>query len=189
LDEVEGRTVKITLFNGPPRSGKDTAALKLVKYLESGFERFSMPLKASFAAISSSHIDKFGNVDPYEKTKEEIIPWLGVSYRQYQIDMSEKFFKPLYGEFIFGKLLAERLSSMRMYDRIVIPDSGFAHEVKPLIDKFGEENIKLVRVHRPGFDFTGDSRSYISGVVPDEIDIQNDGTQAEFENKVKRLFA
>ncbi len=58
---------------------------------------------------------------------------------------------------------------------IVISDTGFAHEIEPLIKHYGPENFLLFRVHRKGYDFGQDSRSYITfqnGITP-EIDIHN----------------
>lgn len=176
---------KILLFNGPPRSGKDTSALTIERNIPHiGFDRFAMPLKLAFAAVAGAKVlDKYGTVEPYESTKGEIIPWLGVSYRQWQIDFSEKFMKPLYGDDIFARLFVQRNKNFDG-SAIVVPDSGFYSEAAPVAKAFGEENTLLVRIHRPGFDFTGDSRSYLYSVSPNEVDVYNDGTQEEFERKI-----
>lgn len=186
---------KILFFNGPPRCGKDTAAIYTMNRFSSlpvmgtrghipeiQFDRFAMPIKRAFAGMTASDIDRFGNVEPYESTKGDVIPWLGVSYRQWQIDFSEKYLKG-YGQDIFAKLFIQRNENTRA-KAIVVPDSGFAEEVGPIAEHFGLENIILLRIHRPGFDFTGDSRSYLYDVVPNELDIQNDEDVATFHGKL-----
>lgn len=191
---------KLFFFNGPPRSGKDTAAQFMYQYNSAKgpmiigakhnrahFDRFSMPCKSAFAAIVGAEMDVWGNVEPYESTKGEIIPWLGVSYRQWQIDFSENFMKPQYGNDIFGRLFCQRNKDKK--GAIFIPDSGFREEAEYIASQFGVENILLIRVHRPGFDFTGDSRSYLYDVVPNEVDVVNDSSQEEYYGKIKALVS
>lgn len=185
-------STKIILFNGPPRSGKDIAATKIMSVFSfvndlTGegieFDRFSMPIKAAFAGTVNAPIDEYGTVNPYEQTKDELIPWLGVSYRQWQIDFSESYMKPKYSKDIFSRLFVQRNYNSKAR-AIVVPDSGFAEEAEPIAKTFGVENTLLIRVRRPGFDFTGDSRSYIKNISPNEFDIFNDGPVEEFYEKV-----
>jgi hypothetical protein len=196
---------KILLFNGPPRCGKDTAAIRTMNKFteivwdhramplllpegEIKFDRFAMPCKLSFAGVTQApSVDRFGNVEPYESTKGDVIPWLGVSYRQYQIDFSEMFMKRCYGEDIFGRLFIQRNSNFRGR-AIVVPDSGFETEVAPVAEAFGMDNILLLRIHRPGYDFTGDSRSYLrDGIVPNTHDVDNDSTMEVFHEKLDTI--
>lgn len=149
------------------------------------FDRFAMPIKRAFAGMVGADIDRFGNVEPYESTKGEVIPWLGVSYRQWQIDFSESFLKG-YSQDIFAKLFVQRNSNAKGR-AIVVPDSGFAEEVAPVAEHFGRDNILLVRIHRPGFDFTGDSRSYLYNVVPNEVDVHNDSDVFSFHKKLESV--
>lgn len=190
---------KILFFNGPPRSGKDTAALHTMdkRKLDQRdwrarqvitFDRFAMPIKRAFAGMVNAHVDQFGNVEPWESTKSEIIPWLGVSYRQWQIDFSEGFLKK-YGKDIFAQLFIQR-NPKRDRNVIVVPDSGFAEEVKPIADFYGEENVLLVRCHRPGFTFEGDSRSYITiGAPGREFDVDNDAGIDDYNKKIAAIVA
>ena len=167
---------KIILLNGPPSSGKDTAA-KHIRRLHNTKEdfglteprqacmldRFSMPIKRAFAATMSLPIDEDGNCQPWESQKEIIIPEFGISYRQWQIDFSESFLKK-YNEVIFGVLLARRIE--RRFTRgianlVVVPDCGFQVEIDTIYSIYKPEDILLIRCHRPGFTFQGDSRGYV----------------------------
>jgi hypothetical protein len=200
LTSSNGWATKVLLFNGPPRSGKDTAAIftmntfsynrHVPRYpqLEIRFDRFSMPCKHAFAgAMQADSIDRFGNVYPYETTKGDVIPSLGISYRQWQIDFSEKFMKPLYGVDIFGRLFIER-NRNKIARAIVVPDSGFEEEIAPVVEHFGVDEVLLLRIHRPGFDFTGDSRSYLrDGLVKNTHDVYNDSTIGDFHGKLHEI--
>jgi hypothetical protein len=167
---------KIILLNGPPSSGKDTAAKHIRKLYNSKedfglteprqaclLDRFSMPIKRAFAATMGLPIDEDGCIAPWESQKETIIPDFGISYRQWQIDFSESFLKK-YNEVIFGVLLARRIErrfTKGIAQLIVVPDCGFQVEIDTLYQIFPPDNILLIRCHRPGYDFKGDSRSYV----------------------------
>lgn len=186
--------MKLILLNGPPRSGKDHATKLLLEKLDqvTHLERFSRPNKEAFAAMMFVPIDNLFRVDVFESNKEEMIPLLGVSYRQWQIDFSEKFMKPLYGNAIFGKLLFSRLEEVpKMYPFedygevvVLVPDCGFQIEVNVVVNELPPEDILLIRLDRDSCSFAGDSRERVeptNGIRT--IDIKNDGTPL-FEQQV-----
>lgn len=192
-------TQKVVLFNGPPRSGKDTAARAcfacedLNNYYRV-FERMSRPLKKGFAGVVGVPVNKFDHVEHFEDRKEERIDFIGVSFRQFQIDMSEKFMKPLYGQDVFGRLFVQRVmrqTNPRLNVVIFVPDCGFDIEYTTLSNAFDPENVLVVKLYRPGTDFKGDSRTYLKvGSFGDKRDtehvihVNNAGTQDEFERKI-----
>ncbi len=159
---------KIILLNGPPSSGKDTAAKHIRKLLTNdgervALDRMSLPIKRAFAATMGLPIDEDGCVQPWESQKEIPIPDFGISYRQWQIDFSEDFLKP-YNATIFPVLLARRIErrfSRGIANLMVIPDAGFQIEIETLYSIFPPADILLIRCHRPGFTFQGDSRHYV----------------------------
>lgn len=192
--------MKLLQLSGPPSSGKDTIAKFLYHEYKDHynitqfvFERYSMPLKTSFSAISNTGHNEFYENDAYESRKDEIIPWLGCSYRQYQINLSELHFKPLYGQDIFARLFGARLEGYDKDAVVVVPDLGFDIETFYLNNVYSSvgmdiNDILIIRCHRKGYDFSGDSRSYIYSDVFTSIDINNDGTQEEFEKKGDKVF-
>lgn len=189
--------MNIILFNGPPGCGKDTAALCIIARFFAAkhtfrFERMSFPNKRAFAGTVNAAISPLGHVVEWEDRKDEPSLLLnGKTYRDWQIEYSEKFMKPLYGDAIFGRLLAERIKH-RADDHdytVLVPDCGFPIEALQLRKEFPKAGILLVRIYRTGFDFSKDSRGYI---VPTPemgltiVDLDNDGSQQEFEIKVER---
>lgn len=181
--------MKIVLFNGPPRCGKDTAAKAIMQcpdFYEPVFERMSYPNKAAFAGMMKLEMDDYFQVDPWEWNKWVIIRELGVSYRQWQIDFSEKFMKPLYGEDVFGQLFVKRALKRSSHSLFVVPDCGFQVEINTLLDHFNPDDILLVKIYRDGTNFDGDSRSYITGDC-ETTGIFNNGTEASFQEAIVKL--
>lgn len=165
--------LKVILLNGPPRSGKDTLGNMLrERNLASGenrvvLEKFAEPIKRHFAAswgVSLEWIE--ANKDrPFMEGSTTTV-------RQMLIAYSENYLKPLLGKNIFGRLLCARIGADQsgilasIYaktntsdDVVVITDSGFSAEAQVVID--AGYDVRLIRLHRTGCDFTGDSRSYL----------------------------
>lgn len=159
---------KLILLNGPPRSGKDTAAKFLENHINSvstaltSHEKLSAPLKEIFAAVLELEIGPDFVVPYYEKRKEDLVETFGVSFRQFQIDCSEKFMKPLYGQDIFSRILLHRIHD---FDGIcLVSDCGFQHEFDYLSSK---ADVALIRLFRKNCDFANDSRQYVRGGITD----------------------
>lgn len=183
--------MKIIFLNGPPRSGKDTAALAIEEALSSwGFltihEKFSWPNKAAFAAVWQRKLDCDFNVDYYEERKGEIVPEIGVSFRQFQIDFSEKFMKPLYGKDVFAHLLLQRIEGYRAANTIfIVSDCGFQNEIDSVwnAQRFQGRNMLLLRCTRPGTSFEGDSREMVDTEWFTSWTLSNDGTADAWRSK------
>lgn len=188
--------MNIILFNGPPGCGKDTAASHLYnsRWALPGtwrFDRMSMPNKRAFAGTVGAEVNEFGIVaNGWEQQKDQPDSLLnGKSYRQWQIDFSESFMKPLYGGDVFARLFAAR-HEHRADDRrytILVPDCGFPVEVLGIRKAFPSAGILLFRIYRPGHDFSFDSRGYIEPTPEmglSVIDVQNDRTRVQFEAEI-----
>ena len=149
----------IYLFNGPPSSGKDTLAKLILEHefgeMPTRIEKFAEPLKLGGAAALGIPLEELE-----AKWKETIIPGLGVTWRQYQISMSEDWYKPKFGQDIFGRLLVERIRRHPV-EYYLVSDSGFTYEAQPLIDAFGMDLVSVYHIHRDGCTFDGDSRNWI----------------------------
>lgn len=175
--------MKLVLLNGPPRSGKDFAMRALRTHfsprLTFRHDKFSMPIKLAFAALMQHHIDPDGNVDYYEANKGEKMSTLGISYRQWQIDFSEKFMKPLYGPDIFAHLFLDRqeLRKTAADYLCVVSDCGFQTECEAVLRNWNTNDVLLIRIFRQDCTFAGDSRETVRRRDGGpEVEITNDGT-------------
>lgn len=176
-------STKYILLNGPPRAGKDTAAKMILGMLrEVGHtayeDKLSAPIKQAFAATVDADINEFV-VGGYEEFKERVIPIFGVSFRQWQIDFSEKFMKPLYGTNIFSKLLLERATGE---DFCVVSDCGFQKEADYLSQ---HSPCYVINIHRQGATFEGDSREWVSASRAElEFNVKNYAGLEEFRESL-----
>lgn len=159
---------KLIILNAPPGAGKDTVADIIVK---NGICKQKVSFKSPMfnvakGILSRDEFDGFiKNYDnrEYKESPHEFLG--GMTFREFMIWISESVMKPVFGDDVFGKRLAQSLSD----GCYICSDGGFASEIKPLIDNGIE--VTLIRLHRPGYTFEGDSRSYLSGVCAREIDV------------------
>lgn len=116
---------------------------------------------------------------------------LNLSIREAMIYVSEIIIKPRWGDNYFGVARVKSIKdfeSLQTYPEPLFVDGScaFVEELEPLIEYLGQENILLLRIHRDGFTFEGDSRNYIpDGVITNTIDIYNNGTEQEYFDKVQ----
>lgn len=191
---------KLILFNGPPRSGKDTAVNHLLsKYCAAGnYSRiygfkFSQPIKDAVKATFALTQEE---VQFAEAHKDEPLDlFFGETYRNVQISFSEDWLKKGFGPNVFGELAKRRVDNAIRLDPteehvFLCSDSGFASEAKPLVEYFGPENVTLVHVFAPGKTFAGDSRSYInlSGLGVTTLPVHNSRTIEDYKALVEVLF-
>lgn len=95
----------------------------------------------------------------------------GVSPRSALIRVSEQEMKPLHGLDYFGRQEAAEVARMHEggmphFDAIY-SDGGFLEEVGPLLSVFSK--ICIIRLHRGGCSFKGDSRSHLYPVGLENI--------------------
>lgn len=154
----------IIVLNGPPGCGKDTIANRLTSH-----QFVSMSFKAPMFKIAKDVLGPNRYIDFVKKynnrsLKEKVWPLIGMSPRQFMIHISEDFVKPLLGQTAFGYLAAEDvkviISDMPWAKGVVFSDGGFPSELKDLNKVEGTYPF-VVRLFRPGYDFEGDSRSYM----------------------------
>lgn len=168
---------KFLLINGPPRSGKDTLADLLQERRGFTSLKFATPLRTAVPAMFGipQHIYDI-LIEQHKESPTELLQ--GMSPREAQIWLSEEVMKPRFGQFIFGQILAGT-ANHSVNNKFVVSDSGFLTEAQVLVDTFGHENVKLIRLHRKGTSFAGDSRSYVAVDGVESIDIFNNGTLEE----------
>lgn len=176
----------VVFLNGPPRSGKDTAGQILADIHPNAYTiKLAGALKVgTHALFRALHWDldeaKVANVmqpDALEHVKEVPMPWFfDKTPREAYIAVSELLCKPLFGQEFFGNIVADQIRRHSEVGLWIITDSGFEPEARPIIHQVGKDNCTLVRLHRDGCTFAGDSRSYIDLDVANKFDLKNNGT-------------
>ena len=151
----------LIILNGPAGCGKDTIGGILHEQYNFNMLSFKSPMWAIAEASLGSFFPMFK--ERYNDRKLKEVPWLpiGCSPRQFFIKISEEWCKPTFGSEYFGAALEDAYSS-RYRDSVfptVVTDGGFSAELHPALAK--GIKVVIVRLHRQGFSFAGDSRDYI----------------------------
>jgi hypothetical protein len=155
--------MKIVFLNGPPGCGKDTAVSHLVQYLQFTHLKFAAPIKRMACALLGE------DAKWLEENKDIPLRTLRLADgaaianidtpRQLLIALSEDLLKKRYGNDFFG-LVMNREIEKAAQKLILISDSGFLEEARPIINKWGHKNCLQICITRNGHTFYNDSRSY-----------------------------
>lgn len=178
---------KVILLNSPPDSGKDLAATHIKELTGAKHCEFKSTLFSVAKGITGlSHEDFFTIYNDRDKKEQPQPEFFGMSPREMLIWISEDVCKPKFGKLFFGKAAANQVDIEK---GSVFSDSGFPDEVFPIADKYGAENIYVVRFNRHGSGFGNDSRNYLQSEDCPEginfIDLENDGDTIEpFVNQI-----
>lgn len=184
---------KIIIFNGPPGSGKDTFADKLADMLEKSgkkslryqFKDYLYVIARVIACLNSEDMHIFTNRALKEKP---MVKLNGMSPRKFLIWCSEDVAKKFGGKKYFGEIMTKTISD-ETPEFAIFSDGGFIEEIQPLIDNFGADNVTIIRLHRDGYTFNGDSRTYLQDIGCREYDIKSEDIEKSFKNIVEVLFA
>lgn len=185
--------MKLILFNAPPKTGKDeTTEFICSKFNNAVHFEFKKKLFELTKLIYSVTDEQWDSL--YTRENKELPSNLlrGKSPREALIYVSETIIKPTMGYSYFGDAAADMVQNTGAY-LSVFSDSGFVQELLPMMNRFGVENILIIRIHMDGVDFTGDSRKYLpDSLVSDYgfniIDIENVyGKFDEFKQNVLQV--
>lgn len=149
------------ILNGPPGCGKDTIAKLMNEYgfHEHSFKRQLYIETARYYGVNEDELVARATV---RELKEEVWEATGVSPRNMLIHTSENVIKPRLGKDFFGKAAAQRCQQQSS-TLAVFSDGGFAEEIPPLKELY--KYVVVVRLHREGFSFGDDSRTYLDGFI------------------------
>lgn len=164
----------ILLLNGPPSCGKDTIANILLQELAIRKEKphvwkFAEPLVGAARAAGFDMAEE-------KKNELQLIGDRWISRRQFMIELSEEYYKPRFGQGVFGKILRSKIEACDSFERHtrsyhLVSDSGFAGEAAVLLEL--PHDILRVQVTAPDTSFDGDSRSHWSHPSISRVDFHN----------------
>ena len=122
---------RIVILNGPPRSGKDTAAGFLRTCFLTRDYKMSKPNKDGLKAMFNLSEQEFDYL--FEQAKDEPHELLfGKTAREVQISLSEDWAKMFWDRSFFGNMAARRhLNKPTSMDFTVISDCSFVEEAVP----------------------------------------------------------
>lgn len=188
----------IIILNAPPRAGKDTISNIINEQYGLPVVSFKTPMfNIARAILGGADFENpfmmVYNTDEKDTRKLDCLG--GMTCREFMIWISETIVKPKFGKKHFGWLMADLLTEMEAdQDLTICSDGGFPDEVEALIDC--GHKVKLVRMHREGFDFSKDSRDYIHlsdeyrakpGVSEVDIELHH-GCQQDAADLIAALF-
>lgn len=154
------------ILNGPPGCGKDTIANKIIEGGAFVKHQFKDALYEHVSKHFKVGLEEFIHFATDRSLKDSVsLAGLGGrTPRQALIHVSEDIYKPRHGSDYFGKAEASRVREhkgrMGGTINVIYPDGGFESEVPPIESEF--DLVIIVRLHRDGFDFSGDSRNYLN---------------------------
>ena len=201
---------KIFLFNGPPGSGKDTAANIIEDLLDDVYlYKMAYPLKESCHKL----LGLTGSLEELEYLKEHVLEFslprdfvehnktlqkplkievatheqCQITLRQLYIHISENLMKPLFGPEIFGKL-AVKYITQNDSKYVAISDCGFKSELEPLLKTFDLEDFILIKLYRNGKSYVNDSRNYINIPEIQTIELNNNGSILDLKTTLQDII-
>ena len=148
---------QIILLNGPRGVGKTTAAVNMAR---TDWRIVSIVETLKVQTLVHNGIDP-ALLPVYESLKDTELPEFAgcVSFRRAVIDHSQRI-----GRLRIVKEWVERVVACHVPPDpfvVVVPDVRFFEEFAAAVDLVGGANVYLMRIYRPGHDFTGDVGGYI----------------------------
>lgn len=153
--------MKLIFFQGPPKSGKDTVCDILINLYPNKFNKLSAKTQLFSDTCDFYSVSMSWFLHDYDINKDNTHDCLGgISKRQALIHVSENIMKPKYGNDYYGNSLISQLNPNKIN---ILSDCGFIEEMEPLIHRYNQDEVCIVRVSKSGTSYvrSGDSRRYI----------------------------
>lgn len=155
-----------------------------------------LPLPDFHITINSLELDKLEDIlkysldgrvgEAFRKDASIVLYYpIDLSVREAVIYVSELICKPRFGEEYFGKA---RANSIKDREIVIDGSCGFVEELTPLIERVGQNNILLIKIHRDGCNFDGDSRNYIpDGILKNTVSVSNNASEYDYLNRISEI--
>ncbi len=149
---------KIVLISGHARSGKDYIANKLKDYIINEQNQTCVITHYADTLKDFCRIN-FGYQDKKDQNEREMLQTIGT-------DIGRRNYENTWVDIIIALIKGVGCE----YDYILIPDARFPNEIQKVIDTFGKDKVKTVRVSRIGekSDLTDEQKHHQSETALDE---------------------
>lgn len=195
-------------FCGDKQSGKSTACNILKYFLQESrhlsmmgdstecphkqnivtIEALARPLKEALSIFFNEDRGHFSAMSDKEKETGDL--YNGVTPREAMQKFGTEFCRNVFGDDIHINLLIRRIDNyFNSTPLTVIQDIRFDNEVTRLVDEFGSDRVKIVKIERDKA-LKGDTHASERGVSAEHIDctIANNGTIYEFRTNLEKFF-
>lgn len=164
----------VFVLNGPPRAGKDTGIDALAKtFPDAEVFQFFRPIKE----LLHKELGLEVHYDAFELVKDDpCIEFDGKTPRRAYIDRGDRL-EAANGPEALTDMYFAALGVCKA--QILITTCGKDSEALKLATMFGADNMLVVRVHREGKSFAGDSRSWVVSDTLNIVDLENVPNQPE----------
>lgn len=162
-------SAKILLISGKARSGKDYIGEQIKKRAELGGKSV---LVIHFAdALKNFCSQHYGYRNVKDEADRQILQRIGT-------DVCRCNYKDTWVDIVIALLKGLK----DIYDLVLIPDARFPNEITKVVDTFGKENVKSLRVHREYTnDLTDEQNHHQSEIALDDWSfdyiIENNGNE------------
>lgn len=183
--------MNVIFLNGPPRSGKDTAAKiirEVLRPIPSQVNRLSDRMKMATHMLYKAPL----TANHFERVKDtRLDTFFELTPREAYINMF-RFLSEQHGPTVLGRMLVQDL--LRHFENgwpgfVVVPDAGRAEDCRPLIERVGSKNVQLIRLKREGCSYVNDCRVTVD-LADLEVathDVDNDGSLADLERTLSTI--
>ncbi len=155
--------MKVVLFNGPRKSGKDTLAQAFANRIDHRVPVSCMKMATPMHEAALAEYDLGPHmVAAFESVKDEPQPQLGgKTPRKVYIDYGNNL-RAKHGPDVLGNMWIERVADIVNHERgwILVPDVRFQPEVNAAVRIAGASNVMLMYVVRTGCTWDGDIGRY-----------------------------
>jgi len=177
---------------GPKESGKTTLA-SAMRYLSSNTERirYARPIKAMLYTMLEEYSYTAEEAAAYLDggKKEVVIPKLGVTGRYLMQTLGTEWGREMINPSVWVRPVIERAATLADGGSCVVIDDvrpgAFANEAESI----KREGGVLVRIHRPGYQYSGDHNSEVAPTFSADYRIENNGTPADLRKAAAKLMA
>lgn len=180
---------KAVLFNGPPRSGKDTSTeilLNLISDIDisSDVLKFTKPVKDITHKLYG--LERYSH-DYFEDVKDTPLDvFNGKTPREAYIETSTSF-REKYGFDFFAKKFVEMIDNSDK-QLIVNMDVGYDYEAEAVVNALGVDNVLICKIHRIGHDFSNDCRSFVNINGVKETEIYNNSDKDMLRHEINKAI-